>query len=69
MININKETIETVTRKLIETPSPVGYYEQIQPVFAKLAKEYGYEVSYDRKRTAYMKVEGKDSSKTNVTYH
>ncbi|MEG0470375.1 MAG: M42 family metallopeptidase [Longicatena sp.] len=62
--NIKKETIEYVTRKLIETPSPVGYYEQIQPVFEELAHQYGYEVSYDRKRTAYIKVEGNDTSKT-----
>lgn len=63
-MSINKETIERVTRKLIETPSPVSYYEEITPVMKTLASEFGYSLSFDRKRTAYISVEGEDTSKT-----
>lgn len=63
-LHISKEVIEKVTRKLIETPSPVGYYEQIKPVFKEIANHYGYEVFYDRKRTAYIRVKGINTKKT-----
>lgn len=49
---------------MIATPSPVGYYEEIHPVIEKVAKRFGYEITYDRKRTAYIRVEGVDTSKT-----
>ncbi len=61
---IQKETIERVTRKLIETPSPVSYYEEITPVMEALAKEFGYQITFDRKRTIYIKVEGNHPEKT-----
>ena len=63
-MEINKKTIERVTKKLIETPSPVSYYEEITPVMEALATEFGYAVSYDRKRTIYIKVEGEHPEKT-----
>ena len=63
-MNMNKETILTVMEKLIHTPSPVGYYEEMTPVMQELAKTYGYEVSFDRKRTIYIKVPGKHPEKT-----
>lgn len=61
---IHKETIERITRKLIETPSPVSYYEEITPVMEQLASEFGYTLSYDRKRTLYLKVEGECPERT-----
>lgn len=63
-MKIKKETIESVTRTLIAIPSPVGYYDEIQPAFEQLANRFGYEVTYDRKRTAYITLAGKDPSKT-----
>ena len=48
----------------METPSPVGYYVQMNPVIEEIAKELGYEVTYDNKSTAYITVEGEDNSKT-----
>lgn len=63
-MKINNTTIETICHKLIDTPSPVGYYEEIHPVMESIATQYGYEITYDRKRTAYIKVEGHDTSKT-----
>lgn len=63
-MKFNKATIEQITRKLIATPSPVGYYEEIHPLMEKLAEAYGYTITYDRKRTAYICLDGEDNSKT-----
>ena len=49
---------------LIETPSPTGYYVKIKPVLEKLAEELGCTVTYDNKDTAYITLEGEDTSKT-----
>ena len=53
------ETIERVTRTLINTPSPTSYYDEITPVMEQLAAEFGYSTYTDRKRTIYIKVEGR----------
>lgn len=63
-MKFNKETIEKVTRELIEVPSPVSYYDEIHPKIEELAQSFGYTITYDRKRTAYIYVEGKDKTKT-----
>ncbi len=51
-------------RRLIETPSPVGYYERLKPVIEELADSLGYTVTYDHRNTAYITVTGKDPTKT-----
>ena len=51
-------------QKLIETPSPTGYYEKIKPVLETLAAKLGYSVTYDNRDTAYITVPGEDTSKT-----
>lgn len=63
-MNIKKETIERITKAMIETPSPVSYYEEIHPLMEQYAKEFGYSITYDRKRTAYISIAGQDHSKT-----
>jgi putative aminopeptidase FrvX len=63
-MKIERETIERITREMINTPSPVSYYEEIHPLLEKIAAQFGYTITYNRRRTAYLKVEGKDSSKT-----
>jgi putative aminopeptidase FrvX len=55
--------LETMER-LIATPSPVGYYTEIKPVIEELAAALGYSVTYDNRDTAYITVEGEDTSKT-----
>ncbi|MBS6195655.1 MAG: M42 family metallopeptidase [Clostridiales bacterium] len=50
--------------ELINTPSPVGYYDEMNPLLETYAEALGYEVTYDRKKTAYIRVKGEDSSKT-----
>ena len=49
---------------LVNTPSPVGYYVQMNPVISHLAEELGLSVWYDHKSTAYITVDGEDNSKT-----
>ena len=51
-------------RDLVNTPSPVGYYVQLNPVIEKYACELGYKVTYDNKSTAYITLDGQDNSKT-----
>ena len=55
--------IETM-RRLIETPSPVGYYEKMKPVLEGIVADLGYSVTYDNRDTAYVTVPGEDQSKT-----
>lgn len=60
----NQTYLLDVMKELIETPSPVSFYDEINPLLERLAASLGYEVTYDRKHTAYIKVPGKDTSKT-----
>lgn len=50
--------------KLVNIPSPVGYYVEMNPVIQELAASLGYEVAFDNKSTAYITLEGQDNSKT-----
>lgn len=49
---------------LVNIPSPVSYFVQINPVVEKLAAELGKTVTYDNKHTAYITLDGEDNSKT-----
>lgn len=51
-------------RKLVDTPSPVGYYPLMNPVLEEIAASFGYSVTYDRRGTPYITLEGEDNSKT-----
>ena len=53
--HVEETTIEALTRMLIETPSPVSYYEEIHPLMERLAKKYGYTLTYDRKERTRQK--------------
>lgn len=55
--------IDTMKR-FIDTPSPVGYYEKMKPRIEEYAAKFGYPVTYDNRDTAYITVEGQDTSKT-----
>lgn len=50
--------------KIVNVPSPVGYYVQMNPVVEQLAQELGYTVTYDNKHTPYITLEGQDNSRT-----
>ena len=51
-------------RRIVETPSPVGFYSLLNPVLEKEAARFGYEVTYDRRGTPYIILEGQDNSKS-----
>lgn len=51
-------------RKVIEVPSPTGYYTQLNPVLEAMAAELGYVMTFDQKGTGYITLEGEDNSKT-----
>ena len=50
--------------KIVNVPSPVGYYVQMNPVIKQMAEELGVTVWHDHKSTAYITLDGKDNSKT-----
>lgn len=64
MYKIDNQFMLECLEELINTPSPVSYYEEINPVIEKYAAMFGHEVTYDRKHTAYITLEGEDNSKT-----
>lgn len=51
-------------RQLVETPSPVGYYREMNPVLMELAASFGMELTFDNRGTPYLVLEGEDNSKT-----
>ena len=63
-LQIDTQYILDTFRTLVNTPSPVGYYREINPVVAQIAKELGYEVTCDNRNTVYITVDGQDNSKT-----
>ena len=63
-MNIDLSYLVNTMRRLIDTPSPVVYYDPIKPVIESYAVELGYTVTYDNRDTAYITVEGQDTSKT-----
>ena len=49
---------------LINAPSVVGFYPEIHKKLSEMVGNLGYELEFDNKRTAYVRIPGKDSSKT-----
>lgn len=63
-MKIDMSYLVKTMQELIETPSPVGYYEQMKPAIERMASQLGYAVTYDNRNTAYITVAGEDTSKT-----
>lgn len=61
---IDNMFLKDCLEEFINTPSPVSYYEEVNPVVEKYAAMFGYTVTYDRKHTPYITMEGQDRSKT-----
>lgn len=61
-MKIDMSYLVKTMQELIETPSPVGYYEQMKPVLESLAAQLGYAVRYNNRSTAYIALEGEDTS-------
>ena len=63
-MKIDMSFLVDTLQQLIETPSPVGYYEKMKPLIEEYAARLGYTVTYDNRDTAYITVMGEDTSKT-----
>lgn len=63
MIKIDRQYLLDSFLRIIKVPSPVGYYEQLNPVFEEMAGELGYKVTYDNKRSAFIQIEGNKHDK------
>ena len=48
---IDMDYLMNTFRKLVYTPSPVGYYPLLNPVLEELAASLGHQVTYDRRGT------------------
>lgn len=61
---VDEKYIIDTFRRLVETPSPVGFDTLINPVIEQLADELGESITYDNRGTAYMTLDGEDNTKT-----
>jgi len=62
--DIDRKYLIDSLEKIMSAPSPVGYYVKLKPVIEQMAAELGYAVTYDKKQTAYITLDGEDNSKT-----
>lgn len=60
----DRDYFKNCFQTLINTPSPVGYYIEANPLLQKLAGELGQTVTFDQRGTAYITLDGQDNSKT-----
>lgn len=51
-------------RRLVDTPSPVGFYPLMNSLLHCMASELGYCLTFDERGTPYIVIEGEDNSKT-----
>lgn len=63
-IKADREYLINCFKRIINVPSPTGYYVKMNPVIEELANELGICVTFDNKSTAYITLEGEDNSKT-----
>ena len=63
-IKIDESYLLNTMRELIETPSPVGYTDECEALLEKYFSDFNLKPEYDNRRTAYVKLKGKDSSRT-----
>ena len=61
---IDKQFLIDCFRDIVEVPSPVGYDLQLRPVLERYAAQFGYDVTYDRRGTPYVVLEGEDNSRS-----
>ncbi len=61
---VDEKYIVDTFRRLVDTPSPVGYGVKINPVLEEIAAELGEKVTYDRRGTSYITLDGEDNSRT-----
>lgn len=50
--------------ELVNTPSPVGYYAEMNPLLKQYAEKFDLPITFDHRSTAYITLEGQNPSKT-----
>lgn len=61
---INEQYLLNCFETIVSTPSPVGYYAKLNPVLEGIAADLDLRITYDRRGTPYITLEGQDNSKT-----
>lgn len=64
MPHVDEKRLVELFEELVNVPSVVAYYPEIDKKMEEIFSSMGYEVSYDNKHTLYVKVKGEDHSKT-----
>lgn len=62
--SIDKQYLIRSFEKIINVPSPVGYYVELNPVLEEMAQELGLTVTRDNRSTTYIAIPGKNPQKT-----
>ena len=62
--NIDKDYLLKSFERIINVPSPVGYFVELNPVLEEMAKELGLSVTRDNRSTTYISIPGKNTDKT-----
>ena len=61
---IDTQFLTDCFRQIVAVPSPVGYYEKLNPVLAQYAASLDCEMTFDNRHTGWITLEGQDNSKT-----
>ena len=61
---VDEQFLAGALKELVECDSPVGYYPEIHELMERIVGQWGYELYTDRRATAYVRVPGRDASKT-----
>ena len=61
---IKAEYLLETLKKVINTPSPVGFYELGNPVLKEYADSLGFKSFEDERHCFYIEAEGEDNSRT-----
>lgn len=62
--NIDETYLIDALKRLVETPSPVCYPVQIDPLLREMAAQVGCSVTKDRRGTSYITLDGENNDRT-----
>ena len=61
---VDEQFLLNCFQEFVAVPSPVAYSEQLLPLLEQYAARFGHTLTYDRRGTAYLTMDGEDNSKT-----
>ena len=62
--NIDQQYLLDSFKRIINVPSPVGYYTELNPVLEEMAQELELSVTHDNRSTTYITLPGRNLEKT-----